>query len=280
MEAVYDALTNSSLNFGFFNAVGLPRLAIYWPRVLVSAGIFHAIYQLGDYLLPLIFPKTWGRASKVDKYQCRVRIVSGLHAVYAITKGLVIIANSKLRADPLFGTDFLAESTHAVTLGFFLWDVILTYKHFHIEGLQMMTHAVLAFGVYLLSYMPLLQYYGACFIMFEISTIFLHLHFILDKTNCQGAVMFYVNGMALISSFFFVRIVFGTILTLNVWKAMSNSTIPINPLVKTFVRVSNLTLLCFSYNWFRQIMVETKRCILAAEDMVTQAQAQKEEKSK
>ncbi|KAJ2323344.1 hypothetical protein GGI00_005651 [Coemansia sp. RSA 2681] len=71
--------------------------------------------------------------------------------------------------------------------------------------------------------------------------------------------------MALVSSFFFARIVYGTILSINVWRDLANSTIPINPFAANFVRVANIVLLGLSYYWFSVIIMTAKRNALDAD---------------
>ncbi|KAJ1961825.1 hypothetical protein GGI12_003023 [Dipsacomyces acuminosporus] len=265
LEALYDALVDNKLCVSFFNTVGLPRLAPHWPRVFTALAFFQFVYVISDVISPLVFQKTWRRLTKVEKYKWNVRKASSCHAVYIITKALVIIANSRLRNDPVHGTDPVAEHAYAVTVGYFLWDMINTYSNIDINGWGFMVHAVMSFGVYLLSYTPFLQYYGACFMMFEISTLFLNLHNSLEDTNCKDAVMYFINAMALVSSFFFARIVYGTMLSINVWRGIANSAIPINPLVTNFVRIANLTLLGLSYYWFCVIIATAKSTVLDAD---------------
>ncbi|KAJ2763409.1 hypothetical protein IWQ57_005569 [Coemansia nantahalensis] len=123
----------------------------------------------------------------------------------------------------------------------------------------------MSFGVYLVSYRPLLQYYGACFMMFEVSTIFLNVHLALEDLGLKDYILYYINGMALVSSFFFARIVYGTILSVNVWRELANSAIPISPLVLNAVRLANLVLMGLSYYWFGTIIMTAKRNALDAD---------------
>ncbi|KAJ2025009.1 hypothetical protein IWW57_003531 [Coemansia sp. S610] len=182
-----------------------------------------------------------------------------------VTHSLVIIANVKLRANPVHGSDPVAESAFTVTLGYFLWDMVNTYKNIDIDGWGYMAHAIMSFGVYLFSYTPLLQYYGACFMMFEISTLFLNIHNSLEDLGLQEAILYYINAMALVSSFFFARIVYGTILSVNVWRDLANSPIPISPIATNFVRLANIVLMSLSYYWFSVIIMTAKRNALDAD---------------
>ncbi|KAJ1944286.1 hypothetical protein EC988_006024, partial [Linderina pennispora] len=108
-------------------------------------------------------------------------------------------------------------------------------------------------------------YYGACFMMFEVSTIFLNIHLGLNDLGWTDYVMYFINGMAVVSSFFFARLVYGTMLTINVWRELRNTAIPISPLASAYIRLSNLVLLTMSYYWFYLIIKETKNTVLDAD---------------
>ncbi|KAJ2710212.1 hypothetical protein H4R19_003857, partial [Coemansia spiralis] len=240
MDAIYSALVNNRASVGVFAAVGLPRLAMYWPRVLLAAALFEAIYRLSAVVTPVLFPASWKRMNKVERYKWCVRKASTYHAAYMVTRSLVIIADMKLRSNPLHGTDPEAESAYAVALGYFMWDIFNTYTNIDMNGWGFMSHAIMSFGVYLLSYRPLLQYYGACFMMFEVSTIFLNVHLTMEDLDLKDYIMYYINGMALVSSFFFARVVYGTILSVNVWRELASSAVPISPAVAHAVRLANI----------------------------------------
>jgi hypothetical protein len=47
----------------------------------------------------------------------------------------------------------------------------------------MVVHGIACFLVYFLGFKPYLNYYGPIFLMFEISTIFLNIHWFCDKTG-------------------------------------------------------------------------------------------------
>ncbi|KAJ2781892.1 hypothetical protein H4R18_002598 [Coemansia javaensis] len=265
MDTLYSTLTSSSLSTGLFSAVGLPRLAMYWPRVLVAVALFEAVYRLFAVVSPVLFPASWARMNKVERYKWCVRKASTVHAAYMVTRSLVTIADMELRGNPLHGTDPDAESAYAVAVGYFLWDMINTYTNLDMNGWGFMSHAVMSFSVYLLSFAPLLQYYGACFMMFEVSTIFLNVHLTLEDLGLKDYIIYYINGMALVSSFFFARIVYGTLLSINVWKELAASAVPINPVAAAIVRLSNIGLMGLSYYWFGAIIMTAKRSALDAD---------------
>ncbi|KAJ2798673.1 hypothetical protein H4R20_004734 [Coemansia guatemalensis] len=182
-----------------------------------------------------------------------------------VTRSLVIIADSKLRSNPVHGADSNAESAYAVAVGYFLWDMVNTYGNIDMNGWGFMCHAVMSFSVYLLSYAPLFQYYGACFMMFEVSTLFLNIHLDFEDLGLKDYILYYINGMALVSSFFFSRIVYGTILSIKVWKELASSAIPISTFASSIIRTANITLIGLSYYWFGIIIMTAKRNALDAD---------------
>ena len=56
---------------------------------------------------------------------------------------------------------------------------------------------------------PFLQYFSPRFLLWELSTPFLNIHWFLDKTGRTGSTFQLVNGILLLCTFFGVRIVYG-----------------------------------------------------------------------
>lgn len=56
---------------------------------------------------------------------------------------------------------------------------------------------------------PFVNYYGCNFILFELSTPFLNIHWFLDKVNMTGSDLQLYNGFALLFMFFSCRLVYG-----------------------------------------------------------------------
>ena len=65
---------------------------------------------------------------------------------------------------------------------------------------------------------PFVNYYGPTFILYEISSPFLNLHWMFDKLNMTGSRPQWYNGMALLSSFFCCRLVWGTYQSVRVYQ--------------------------------------------------------------
>lgn len=62
----------------------------------------------------------------------------------------------------------------------------------------------------LCSQRPFCNYYGPVFILYELSSPFLNIHWFCDKLNLTGSSLQWYNGMVLLATFFCCRLVWGT----------------------------------------------------------------------
>lgn len=79
---------------------------------------------------------------------------------------------------------------------------------------------------------PFVNFYGPIFILYELSTPFLNIHWFLDKLQLTGSNYQWINGILLITVFFFSRIVWGLLnsyfVTMDVLTAWNNGSIIYN----------------------------------------------------
>jgi hypothetical protein len=78
---------------------------------------------------------------------------------------------------------------------------------------------------------PFSNYYGPTFILYELSSPFLNIHWFCDKLNLTGSKIQWYNGMILLASFFSCRLAWGSYQSIrvyqDVWAAMHlNTTVP------------------------------------------------------
>lgn len=85
-------------------------------------------------------------------------------------------------------------------------------------------HGVIAGGVAILGFRPFALYYGLGYLLFELSTPFVNIHWMCDKVEKTGSNLQWYNGVVLIVVFFSCRLVWGTWITLHffwdVWSAL------------------------------------------------------------
>ncbi|CAO3677575.1 unnamed protein product [Umbelopsis vinacea] len=64
---------------------------------------------------------------------------------------------------------------------------------------------------------PFLNYYGAVFILYELSTPFLNFNWFMDKLGWTGSKIQLLNGLVLICAFFGARLVYGMRMSYQTW---------------------------------------------------------------
>ncbi|KAJ2823839.1 hypothetical protein IWW50_003609 [Coemansia erecta] len=126
-------------------------------------------------------------------------------------------------------------------------------------GAGFVVHAVASFGVYILSFKPSLQYYGASFIMFEASTIFLNINWWLDKLGMTGSRLQFYNASALLFLYFTVRLVFGTYMSYSMFKDLDARGTQTSAALYYFYRIANHAILGLSYYWFYLMIAAVKK---------------------
>ena len=107
---------------------------------------------------------------------------------------------------------------------------------------------------------PFGNYYGVSFVLYELSTPFLNVHWMLDKLGMTGSDAQLYNGMALMSTFFGCRLVWGSYQTwllshdmLAAWQAG-----PVPEVLFGTYLLANATLTGLNFFWFSK-MVKTIR---------------------
>ncbi|KAJ3123157.1 hypothetical protein HK100_011701 [Physocladia obscura] len=88
-----------------------------------------------------------------------------------------------LSTDKLWGYSKFGGDVNAIVLGYFAWDIFMALQ---MGDVGFIVHGVSAFMVYLLCFKPFIMYYGAVFILYELSTPFLNIHWVCDKTGLSG----------------------------------------------------------------------------------------------
>jgi hypothetical protein len=101
--------------------------------------------------------------------------------------------------------------------GYFLWDLAITVQNVKIFGIGMLFHAISALCVFSLGFRPFVNYYACTFILYELSSPFLNIHWFCDKLNMTGTTIQLVNGIVLLCTFFSCRIVWGSYQSIRVF---------------------------------------------------------------
>ncbi|KAI8607382.1 TLC domain-containing protein [Chytriomyces sp. MP71] len=188
-----------------FAALHVPLLEHHWHVALLSALFWQALFLGAGSLSRAHFPayKAWKKNKQFD--WC-MRIVAFFNAIVVCSLAWPMLNDPALYKAKLWGYNKYAGDVNAIVVGYFLWDIYVSLLMFD-PGYIL--HGVCAFTVYALSFKPFIMYYGAVFILYELSTPFLHIHWLCDKVGLTGTTLQFVNGIVLLVTFFCARLVFG-----------------------------------------------------------------------
>ncbi|KAJ3079496.1 hypothetical protein HDU99_010749 [Rhizoclosmatium hyalinum] len=120
-------------------------------------------------------------------------------------------------------------------------------------------HGVSAFTVYLITFRPFIQYYGSVFIMYELSTPFLNIHWVCDKLGMTGGTLQLVNGIILLIVFFLARIVFGLYSSFWLFVEMYHQYEMIPLYLVIMISVINAILNSLNIFWFYKMIDSVRR---------------------
>ncbi|KAF8334217.1 TLC domain-containing protein [Cantharellus anzutake] len=190
--------------------LGLSRLPEHFTLVVLSALTFHIIQLLSGVFSRVIFPKTYGNLKKNVRSNWDAHVVSMAHAVTIIplAYSFKMKGSPSLEEDHAFGWDPEIGSIIGISIGYFMWDSI--HCILDMTDFGFIVHATLCLAVYLNGYRPFLAYYACSFLLWELSTPFLNIHWFLDKLGMTGGFFQLINSAVLLVSFFGARLVFGT----------------------------------------------------------------------
>ncbi|KAG0290448.1 hypothetical protein BGZ96_006071 [Linnemannia gamsii] len=237
-----------------FDALGVTTLEHHWTTLLSSAVVCGIIVQLSQVICPILFPATYPKLQGSKKLNWDVHVVSTVHALTIVALATPIFWNENLTQNKIFGYEFYAGQVYAVCCGYFLWDTIHSIRHIKDFGIGFVLHGFCSFSVFIFSFRPFLQYYGSYFLMFELSTPFLNIHWFMDKTGLTGSIYQKINGVILLAVFFTVRIVAGFYTSYECFL----SVLPVMDLVPMHLRVvyasANVALNSLNVFWFYKMV--------------------------
>ncbi|KAF9986344.1 hypothetical protein BGZ65_007926 [Modicella reniformis] len=170
-----------------------------------------------------------------------------------------LLWDEPLIQNKVFGHDSYAGQVYAVTCGYFLWDTLHSIRHMKEFGIGFVFHGFCSFSVFMFSFRPFLQYYGSVFLMFELSTPFLNIHWFMDKLGMTGSVYQLINGVVLLAVFFSVRIVFGLYMSYQAYQdvMLVYDQVPLHLLV--VYSAANVVLNTLNLFWFYKMIESLTR---------------------
>ncbi|MCJ1400314.1 hypothetical protein MMC11_003519 [Xylographa trunciseda] len=261
------ALVRASLPLA--HTLRLRTLPLHVHEILPAFCIYSFLGRVVSPLLsPRLFPAVYPQLSTKAKHNWDVHVVSLLQslAINGLTLWLIYADPDRPRMgwrERVWGYSGATGMVQAFTTGYFLWDVLVSAADPQIFGWGALAHAGSALAVSLLGFRPFVNYYGLNFVLYELSTPFLNVHWFLDKVGMTGSWAQLVNGVVLITTFGCSRLLWGTYQSVNmyrdVWRAMQTpAELPVPRWLALAYLASNTVLSVLNVYWFGR-MVQTVR---------------------
>ncbi|KAJ4295180.1 hypothetical protein N0V90_007190 [Kalmusia sp. IMI 367209] len=203
--------------------VSLNTLPLHIHEVLFALTLYHTT---NVYISPLFsrffFPRIYNSLNARTKLNWDVHIVSFVQSVLICVLALWVMWKDEERGEmnwmgKVHGYTGAGGLIQAFAGGYFLWDLFITVQHLSIFGPGMLAHAVSALFVFSLGFRPFVNFYGPTFILYELSSPFLNIHWFCDKLNMTGSKVQLYNGIFLLCTFFGCRLVWGSYQSIRVF---------------------------------------------------------------
>ncbi|EFN53962.1 hypothetical protein CHLNCDRAFT_53483 [Chlorella variabilis] len=167
----------------------------------------------------------------------------------------VLLGEPALRAAPFVGTSPTSQRMVEVASGYFLYDIVLCMLKYSDNGFEFLLHAVVCSCVYTIAAMRgVMHYYGAAFLMWELSTPAMYTRWLMLKAGLGSSAAMPLVNAAFMLAFFGCRVVWGPIMTVEFWRDSAGQLLAASPALPPaaiwVVRVMSIALNLLNYYWF------------------------------
>lgn len=226
---VADALSNVS------DALSLPTLKLHGLEVIFALSFYTFIYNvISPAFSKLVIPRRYAAFDKRTRINWDVHVVSFCQSTIICILSLWVIFADEERKQwrateqwdkRIWGYTGATGLCQSFALGYFLWDLYTCTRYIKIFGVGMLAHAISAVTVFSFGFRPFLYFWAPVFLLYELSSPFLNIHWFCDKLDLTGSSVQAINGAFLVATFFCCRLIWGTYSSiavfLDVYRAIS-----------------------------------------------------------
>lgn len=158
---------------------------------------------------------------KAAATQMLPRAVCFVHNVLQVPLAYRILTDPAFRADAMFYATPFSRLVMLISAGYFLYDTLECLWRFEHEGAEFLLHGVMCFVTYSQLYRSAqMNWLGAGFLMWELSTPFMHARWFLYKIGRDKSAIYPLNALMGMLVFFLCRNCFGPWLS---WQFLKQS---------------------------------------------------------
>jgi hypothetical protein len=215
--------------------LGLSTLPTHIHEIISAYLLYECAFRLlSPALSRLLAPRLYSTLTRRAKLNWDAHVVSQMQSLLINSLALWLILTDPSRPSSTDSSDAAWQArlwsytpatamVQSLAAGYFLWDALASFLHTDVMGLSSLWHALAALGVTVMGFRPFANYYGLNFVLYELSTPFLNVHWFLDKLGYTGSWVQFVNGILLLAVFAGCRLGWGTWQSLliygDVWRA-------------------------------------------------------------
>lgn len=251
------------------DALHLRTLPLHFHEVAFAFALYYFTNKcVAPAISRFVFPNIYPQFNARTKLNWDVHIVSFVQSTVICGLALWVMLDDDERdqmsqVERVHGYTGGTGLVQAFAGGYFLWDLMVTVQHVSVFGIGMLFHAISALCVFSLGFVsallytqgtysdertntpqrPFVNFYAPTFILYELSSPFLNIHWFCDKLNLTGSTLQLVNGIFLLLTFMSCRLFWGTYQSIQVfgdiWAAYKAG--PITFLDPTLKSYDNIT---------------------------------------
>lgn len=255
----------------------------HWHEIVVSF-VFYTVIQIASGPLARQYLGTkYTALPKKTRINFDIHVVSMVQCLISIALLLPMWNHSHWAnrlddpASSVLGYTPYGGLVAGVTVGYFLWDVVVCIKYFTLFGVGFLFHGCAALFVFSTCFVPYAMPWIPAFLLFELSTPFVNVNWFASRlpTGTFSNRTVVINGLMLLFTFFSVRIVWGfyavTLVATDMFAVWSQAPIVL-PITILLLNVNLDVLNCF---WFYKMLVIAKKTTLKKAIVVSKEETKK-----
>lgn len=255
------------LQFRPFPAEPTNYFSAHWHEIFMSYVLYQLIQVISPVVLKRVFGTTYTTLAPKTKVNFDIHVVSMVQCIVSL---LILLpmwnheAWQNRAEDPytsILGYTPYGGFVAAVTIGYFVWDVVVCLMHFQLFGFGFLFHAFAALYVFSCCLSPFCLPWIPGFLLFELSTPFVNVNWFASRlpsgTFSDRTIL--INGLFLLLTFFVVRIIWGfyavAVVAVDMWHTLQH----VNILLPITILTLNFSLDVLNVFWFYKMILIAKK---------------------
>jgi hypothetical protein len=156
--------------------------------------------------------------------------------------------------NPFFETNWYTDLLFQISIGYFVYDFIISTIYISVYGKSFFLHASLSLLAAMAIYLSGVGHsFAILFLLYEISTPFMNMRWFLANLDMKHTLAYSINGLLFMITFFLIRVVFGWVHFLRTSYQLYYLTDPRAAIIKPIFYLTASVLNGLNLFWFFQI---------------------------